>query len=147
LFPAIVAQAAPLTYEPGRSVGKGGRAGDGSKARQEATQGGERAEGNADADRGQEARGNSRQEVGRQAAAQVGPAASRSTASKLMRACELAHKREARTRSKITASQEEADMGAAAYKKVVVVALSLMALTVAELGAKLLETRRSSLRT
>jgi len=33
LFPAIVAQAAPLTYEPDRSVGKGGRAGDGSKAK------------------------------------------------------------------------------------------------------------------
>jgi len=60
-----------------------------------------------------------------------------------MRACELAHKREARTRSKITASQEEAAMSAAAYTKVVVVALSLMALTVAELGAKLLETQTS----
>jgi hypothetical protein len=42
----------------------------------------------------------------------------------------------------LTASQE-ADMSAAAYRNVVVVALCLTALTVAELGAKLLETQTS----
>jgi hypothetical protein len=51
-------------------------AGKGVEARQEATQGGERSEGDADADRGQEAQGDGGEEVGVQAAAQVGVVAS-----------------------------------------------------------------------
>jgi hypothetical protein len=51
-------------------------AGKGVEARQEATQGGERSEGDADADRGQESQGDGGEEVGVKAAAQVGVVAS-----------------------------------------------------------------------